>query len=131
VIPVARYFTRFEELLSHQAETTQQATAVPKETIHVGELIAWDESLPAIRKPHRGNSILNVDLAYNRLDLSFTINSRGKVSAVKVLGAEPDERSVRRKALRALRDVQFRPAIVGDKATRLRDVQIRYLFLQE
>ncbi len=131
VIPVARYFTRFEELLSHQAETTQQATAVPKETIHVGELIAWDESLPAIRKPHRGNSILNVDLAYNRLDLSFTINSRGKVSAVKVLGAEPDERSVRRKALRALRDVQFRPAIVGGKATRLRDVQIRYLFLQE
>ena len=97
----------------------------------MGVLTAWNKSIAAIEKPLKTNSILNVELEYNRVDLSFNISRRGSVTSVDVLVASPDERSVRRKAQRAVRDVQFRPSIVDGEATRLRDVQMRYLLLRE
>jgi outer membrane biosynthesis protein TonB len=92
---------------------------------------AWHESLPAIEKPPRTDSILALEFEYNQVDLSFNISRRGAVSSVDVLEASPDERRVRTKAARALRDVQFRPAIFDGKTKRVRDVQIRYLSLPE
>ena len=132
VIPTDRFFTRFEELLRYQRESLEQAsTDKPEGVIHVGVLTAWNKSIAAIEKPLKTNSILNVELEYNRVDLSFNISRRGSVTSVDVLVASPDERSVRRKAQRAVRDVQFRPSIVDGEATRLRDVQMRYLLLRE
>lgn len=131
MIPYDRFFTRFDEMVSYQRQALAQFADKPKAIIHVGVMTAWHESLPATEKPPRSDSILTLEFEYNQVDLSFNISRRGAVSSVDVLEATPDERRVRIKAARALRDVQFRPAIVDGKAKRVRDVQIRYLSLPE
>ncbi len=131
MIPNDRFFTRFDEMVSYQSQIRAQLADQLEEIIHVGVMTAWHESLPAVEKPVSTDSILALEFGYNQVDLSFNISRRGAVSSVDVLAAAPDERRVRRKAARALRDVQFRPAIVDGKAERVRDVQIRYLSLPE
>ena len=131
MIPYDRFFTRFDEMVSYQRQTLAQLAHKSEEVIHVGVMSAWHESLPAIEKPPRTDSILALEFEYNQVDLSFNISRRGAVSSVDVLEASPDERRVRTKAARALRDVQFRPAIFDGKTKRVRDVQIRYLSLPE
>ena len=48
-----------------------------------------------------------------------------------VIKSVPDDRRVAREGSRAIREIQFRPAYEGNKATRIRDAQMRYLFPQE
>ncbi len=90
--------------------------------------MAWNESLPAIRQPFKQDSILNLGLPTKQAEVSFSINRRGRVSSVDVLSAEPDDRSTRNEAGRAVRDLQFRPAIVEGSSKRLKDVQVLYSF---
>ena len=131
MIPSDRFFTRFDEMVSYRRQTLAQLAEKPEAIVHVGVMTAWHESLPAIEKPVRTDSILAVEFEYNQVDLRFNISRWGAVSSVDVLEASPDQRRVRIKAVRALRDVQFRPAIVGGRAERVRDAQIRYLSLPE
>ena len=131
MIPYDRFFTRFDEMVSYQRQTLAQLGDKPEAIVHVGVMTAWHESLPAIEKPVRTDSILALEFAYNQVDLRFNISRRGAVSSVDVLEAAPDQRRVRIKAARALRDVQFRPAIFDGRAERVRDAQIRYLSLPE
>ena len=53
------------------------------------------------------------------------------MSGVKSVGEEPDERRVSSRAVRAVRDLAFRPALYGNR-TRTRDhVELRYQILDE
>ena len=65
-----------------------------------------------------------------QVDLSFNISSRGNASNVDVLNSIPEDSRVTREGARAVREIKFRPAYEGDRARRVRDVQMRYLFAQ-
>lgn len=128
LIPTPIFFTRFDDLVAYQATQRSKVAVDHDALMHVGEFAAWNESLPAIRVPFKEGSFLNIDFESKQVDLSFSINSRGRVSSVEVLTATPDDKRTRNEASRAVRELQFRPAIVDGDSERLRDVQIRYLF---
>ena len=77
------------------------------------------------------DSLLQIGLPQNLVDLKFNVSTRGRVSSVDVVRSVPEDDRVAREASRAIREVRFRPAYVNGKATRVRDVRIRYLFAQE
>ena len=99
--------------------------------MHLGVFSAWHENARAVLKPVSDDPLLQIGLPQYLVDLTFNISTRGKVSSVDVIKSVPDDRRVAREGSRAVREIQFRPAYEGNKATRIRDVQMRYLFAQE
>jgi len=131
VIPFARFFTRLDDAMAYQQQTLQQIADPGEDVMHLGVFTAWNESMSSTPKPIAGNALLEVELSYNQVDLRFDVTSRGRTSSREVLNAAPPERSVEREALRALREMHFRPAIIDDRARRARDIQIRYLYVED
>lgn len=130
-IPVDRYFSKLEDAIAYQRSSLNQIGPIASEIVHLGVFSAWNESVPATQLPVQDDPFWNLNLSYNQIDLKFSISSRGGASSTKVIGSVPDEKSVRSEARRAVRDMQFRPAIFAGRSRRVRDVQIRYLFLVE
>ena len=130
-IPVDRYFSKLEDAIAYQRSSLNQIGPIASEIVHLGVFSAWNESVPATQLPVQDDPFWNLNLSYNQIDLKFSISSRGGASSTKVIGSVPDETSVRSEARRAVRDMQFRPAIFAGRSRRVRDVQIRYLFLVE
>ena len=113
-------------------QTARAATpGISDEELHLGIFNAWHENARAVLKPMSDDPLLQIGLPQNLVDLKFNINTRGRVSSVDAVRSVPEDDRVARVASRAIREVRFRPAYVDGKATRVRDVQMRYLFAQE
>ena len=104
---------------------------ISDEELHLGIFNAWHENARAVLKPMSDDPLLQIGLPQNLVDLKFNINTRGRVSSVDAVRSVPKDERVAREASRAIREVRFRPAYVDGKATRVKDVKIRYLFAQE
>lgn len=131
VIPVDKYFHRLDDAIAYQQQSHTQLNSVPEDQLHLGVFSAWSESVPSTQKPDNSDPFWQLDLPYAEVDVSFSVSSRGGISSVDVIASTPDERGVRRKATRAMREVTLRPAIVKGRGKRMKDVQIRYRFLEE
>lgn len=131
VIPVDRFFRSLDEAIAYQQQSADQLQPAANDQVHLGVFTAWSESLDSTQKPVNPDPFWQLDLAHSQADLSFNISSSGRISSVDVIEAIPDERSMRRKAVRAMREIQIRPAIVEGRYRRVRDVQIRYRFIEE
>ena len=131
VIPYDKFYTRLGDVIAYQQDSLDQIEELDSNVIHLGVFTAWNESLPSTPKPIADNPALELELNYNQVDLSFEVNSSGRTASREVLKATPPERSVERKASRALREIHFRPAIIDDKATGVRDLQIRYRYVED
>ena len=99
--------------------------------MHLGVFNAWHENARAVLKPISDDPLLQIGLPQYLVDLTFNISTRGRASSVDVIKSVPDDRRVAREGSRAIREIQFRPAYEGNKATRVRDAKMRYLFAQE
>lgn len=128
IIPFPRIFSRLDEALAFQEQGMQGIETATAGQFHLGQFVAWQKGVPDVPQPGSAPEFLNVDLAYNYVDATLSISSSGKVSAVEVIAAHPEERHVERAAWKALREIQVRPAMVEGRAKRLRDVHIRYAF---
>lgn len=126
LIPVPRLFLSLDAALADQ-QRQRTLGAYTGDGITLGQLVAWDDGVPNVLRPEAEDPLLAVDIAYDRVDLTLSVSTSGGISSVDVLAAEPDERSVERKASRAVRDIRVRPAIVAGKPRRTRDVHVRYL----
>ncbi len=131
VIPFDKFFSRLDDAIAYQQLALQRIEDPGPEVMHLGVFTAWNESMSSTPKPIADNALLEVELSYNQVDLRFDVTSRGRTSSREVLNAAPPERSVEREALRALREMHFRPAIIDDRARRARDIQIRYLYVED
>ena len=100
---------------------------VSDEELHLGIFNAWHENARAVLKPISDDPLLQIGFPQNLVDLKFNVSTRGRVSSVDAVRSVPEDDRVAREASRAIREVRFRPAYVDGKATRVRDVQIRYL----
>lgn len=130
-LPFPRFFNNFSELLDYQRIMLTGVEGISDEELHLGIFNAWHENARAVLKPMSDDPLLQIGLPQNLVDLKFNINTRGRVSSVDAVRSVPKDERVAREASRAIREVRFRPAYVDGKATRVRDVQIRYLFAQE
>lgn len=133
VLPMPQFFTDFAGLEHYQQS---QLRALPRgefpnldsEFNHVGLLTAWDEDMRAVAIPAPPEGMAELRIDKNYVDLEFRISTRGEVSSVDVLAAEPDEKKVQRTAWRALREISFRPPFVDNRTRTVRDARIRYQF---
>ncbi len=116
-----------ENLLEANPEGENPEDANPETANYVAPYRAWHESAPNVREPVSDNAFWTLQNNYHQVDLSFRISSRGRVSAVNIVSAEPDDTRSRRLARVNARELRFRPAIIDGRGQRLRDVQMRFL----
>lgn len=130
LIPVPQLFLRFADAVAYQQQILN-ADEHPANPLSLGRFVAWDEGLPDVPRPALDAAIFPLDQAFDYADLTLTVNSSGSISSVEVINAVPAEKRVERRAYRAVRDLQVRPAIIDGKARRSRDVHIRYYLTAE
>ena len=130
-IPLPEFYSSFSDLLTYQRSVLKAVDEISDSTMHLGVFNAWHENARAVLKPISDDPLLQIGLPQYLVDLTFNISTRGRASSVDVIKSVPDDRRVAREGSRAIREIQFRPAYEGNKATRVRDAKMRYLFAQE
>ena len=144
IIPAEKFFTNFAELEAYQQSTLRGLPLIPEEDwedaaadepwdepVHAGIFRAWEDGARSAPMPALEDALFAMDLPVNQVDLSFRVNSNGRVSAVDALVTEPDERRIRSRAVRAVRELSFRPGLYEGQAKSRRYVQLRYQILPE
>lgn len=129
VIPMEKLHLRFADALAEL-----KARIAPYETsegLHIGVFTSWHEALESTPMPRNEDPFWHVDYPFVAADLSFNVNSRGKASSVDVLATEPEDLDSKRSVWRSVRDIHFRPAFFDNKMRRVKDVRMRYQFLDE
>lgn len=131
VLPVNQYHLSIDEALAQQ--TAQGYSIKPgaegvDELVHIGDFIAWNESLPYARRPAMPELAAGAIEELSTVQVQFSLSSRGKTRNAKAQEAEPDTVRVRRDARDAIEDMQFRPRFVQGRWKRVEDVSIRYLY---
>jgi len=126
VIPVETFFTRFDGLENYQQQLMAAAGPEADGDSGLGVFLAWHDDLRAVRMPSGIASLMGANESTSEVLLEFTVNSRGQVTSVDTLSAQPDEARVRRQAVRALREVRFRPRFIDGSPSSLRDATMIY-----
>ena len=127
LLPVSRFYPTLEEAIAHQEAELASWRPEQEDAIYVAPYTAWDQAAPNVREPVSDTAFWEIENNYHQVDLEFRINSRGGVSGVDILAAEPDDRRSRRLARNAARELRFRPLMEEGRGQRLRDVQMRFL----
>jgi hypothetical protein len=131
VLPETQFYTSLDQALASQIEygyTVSPGAEDGDTVVHMGDFIAWNESLPFARRPELPEQASSINTELRAVELRFTINSRGKTRNPKTLAAEPDTATVKRDAQDAVREMQFRPKFVQRRWRRIEDVTMRYLY---
>ncbi|MBU13806.1 MAG: hypothetical protein CMQ14_01810 [Gammaproteobacteria bacterium] len=141
IIPIPIFYSSFSDLEAYQrsgselplvGEVDVAEDADPWETpIHLGQFRAWEQGLASIPLPQPVDGLLEFQTPLYSVDVRFRINSRGNISGVKGLGIEPEDRRARSQAVRAVRNLQFRPALYGNRAKPRDHVELRYQIVNE
>lgn len=127
LLPVNRFHATLEEAIAEQEAELALWRPEREDAINVPPYTAWDEDAPNVREPVSDNAFWELAIDYHQVDVEFNISSRGRVSSVDIVAAEPDDRGSRRYARNGVRDLRFRPVLVEGRGQRLRDVQMRVL----
>ncbi|HAU25226.1 MAG TPA: hypothetical protein DCX09_11175, partial [Gammaproteobacteria bacterium] len=141
IIPIPVFYSRFSDLEAYQlsgsempllGEVDVDEDADPWETpIHLGQFRAWEQGLASIPLPQPVDGLLEFQTPLYTVDVRFRINSRGNTSGVKGLVIEPEDRRARSRAVRAVRNLQFRPALYGNRSKPRDHVELRYQMMNE
>ena len=131
VLPVAQFHLSLDAAL--EAQSGYGYTVVPGEgdndaVVHMGDFIAWNESLPFARRPQLPEQASGLNTELSVADVRFTINSRGKTRNPRVQAADPDTARVSRDTQEAIKKMQFRPKFVQRRWRRIENVTMRYLY---
>ena len=130
VIPMETLHLSFSDALAELRERIEPITSV-KEEMHLGLFISWTEALRSTPMPQSKNPFWQLDNPFKYADISFSVSSRGRASSVDVLATAPEELDSKRSISRSVRGIHFRPAIIDNKARRVKDVHMRYRFVDE
>lgn len=131
VLPEPKFYFSIEEALQAQSAygyTVQAGAEGADDVIHMGDFIAWNESLPYARRPEIPQLAASVSTELYVIEMKFTIDSVGNVRTPRPQSAEPDNARVRRNAKDAIEEMQFRPKFANGRGYRTRDVTMRYLY---
>ena len=132
VIPAQKLHLNFADALAERRQGIEALCAHLPTGVHtLGVFTAWSEALESTPMPVNEDPFWQIDHDFIYADVSFSVNSRGKASSVDVLATVPDELETKRSIWRSVRDIHFRPAIIDNKARRVKDVRMRYRFVDE
>ncbi len=131
VIPMETLHLGFAGALAELRERIEPIASVKERQMHLGLFTSWTEALRSTPMPQSKNQFWHLDYPFKYADISFSVNSRGRASSVDVLATGPEELDSKRNISRSVRDIYFRPAIIDNKARRVKDVRMRYQFVDE
>ena len=131
VIPMETLHLNFADALDELKGRIEPIASVKDQEMHLGIFTSWTEALISTPMPQSKNSFFKLDHPFKYADVSFSVSSRGKASSVDVLVTGPQELDSKRSISRSVRGIHFRPAIIDNKARRVKDVRMRYQFLDE
>lgn len=130
-LPVDHFYSTLEEAILHQEEGLAAWQPPDEAIVHLAPFVAWDEEVSRIMEPVSEHAFWESTQEYDQVDLRLSISNVGRASVVNILSAEPDVRRNRTMARKALRATIYRPAIVGGRGQRVRDIYMRYLLPRE
>ncbi len=130
VLPELQFHQSLDVALAQQSGYGY--TVVPAEgdndvVVHMGDFIAWSESLPFARRPLIPEQASTVSTELDVVELRFTINSRGTTRNPRAQTADPDTARLKRDAQDAVKKMQFRPKFVQRRWRRIENVTMRYI----
>ena len=131
VIPMETLHLNFADALDELKGRIEPIASVKDQEMHLGIFTSWTEALISTPMPQSKNAFSLLDHPFKYADVSFSVSSRGKASSVDVLVTGPKELDSKRSISRSVRGIHFRPAIIDNKARRVKDVRMRYQFLDE
>lgn len=111
-------------------ETTYAPSISENGTLAI-EFTAQQEEAPTVRLSSDYGGKWGLELPSQFVEMTFDVSSRGVVSSADFLAGSSDEKGVRRKAMRAVRGLKFRPRFEGEKPVRVRDVRLLYRFEED
>jgi hypothetical protein len=126
IIPVAEFTPSFA-----QAEIARNATLVPSisdQSLLIAQFTALEEDAGNVSMPASFTDRWGFRLPEDIVEMTINISSTGEVSSAKFVAASSDEKSIRRRALRSVRSLRFRPRFEEDKAVSVREVNFSYRF---
>lgn len=131
VIPMETLHLNFADALGELRARIEPIASVKGQEMHLGIFTSWTEALRSTPMPQSKNPFWQLDHPFKYADISFSVSSRGRASSVDVLATGPDEQDSKRSISRSVREIHFRPAIIDNKARRVKDVRMRYQFVDE
>jgi hypothetical protein len=133
VIPMETLHLNFADALAELRERIEPVASEKEQEqeMHLGVFTSWTEALRSTPMPQSKNPFWQLDHPFKYADVSFSVSSRGKASSVDVLATGPIELDSKRSISRSVRGMHFRPALIDNKARRVKDVRMRYRFIDE
>ncbi len=131
VIPAQTLHLKFADAFAEVRERIEPVASVEDGEIHLGIFTSWVEALDSTPMPQSENPFWQQDYPFKYADVSFSVSSSGKASSVDVLATGPEDLDSKRSIWRSVRDIHFRPALIENKTRRVKDVRMRYRFIDE
>jgi len=131
VIPMETLHLNFADALAELRERIEPIASVKEQEVHLGIFTSWTEALISTPMPRSKNLFSQLDHPFKYADVSFSVSSRGRASSVDVIATGPEDLGSKRSISRSVRGIHFRPAIIDNKARRVKGVRMRYQFLDE
>jgi hypothetical protein len=130
VLPVSEYYMTLEEALTDQNGNGYRITQDEdgEELVHMGNFLAWNESINIARQPPIPVRAASVSTELNTVDVRFTVYSNGETRTPRAQAAQPDEVRIRRDAQDAIEDMRFRPRFYNGRWRTLRGVTMTYRY---
>lgn len=128
-IPMARFVTRFTEAEAQKSASYKPSISETGESVL--EFIALQEDAPTVAMPTDYSQRWGFEMPPEFVEISFNVSSRGVVSSTNFLAASSEDESLRRKAMRAIRGLKFRPRYEGSKSVRVKGVKLQYRFAED
>jgi hypothetical protein len=110
LIPAAQLRLTFDELKADKSESE----CLPNFT-------ALSDRLATLAAPSDDTSSWAIELPHAEITVRFGVSRRGKATGVQIDEVGAEDAGLRRAVNRAMKDLQFRPAIADGRSQRLRD----------
>lgn len=126
VIPVEEFSSSLT-----QAETVKNAALVPAisdEGLLIAEFTALEKDAGNVSMPVSFTNRWGFREPKDAVEMTINVSSTGVVSSAKFVAASPNEKSIRRTALRSVRGLRFRPRFEEGKSVRVQGKRILYRF---
>lgn len=128
------FFSVPEPLPGHSLHSSLQGALNAREVsdqhgsdrLFLGTFTGWAENIGFSPMPVAPDSFPDLALEFGELEVSLSISRRGRASSVKVSGGNELPRRSRNQAVRAVRKIPFRPAIVDGKTQRITNASLVY-----
>jgi len=120
--------------IQHDLNTQISDNSALKESVHdhtgssnhIDEFIAWSDAMPGLRLPSPGADSVVPEPSGRHATAEFDVTVKGLTKKIRIIEYYPENRSTRSQAYETVWSTQFRPRLVGGKATGAADIGMHY-----